>query len=74
MKTKAAMIIAIASVTVSFAAYSHSQGSNNSDLILANIDALAQGESGGNYDCVAPFTIKCSQEGSVRVPGYKMDK
>lgn len=45
-----------------------------SDIMLDNIEALAQGEGSGNYDCVAPYTIKCSQEGSVRVPGYRMDK
>lgn len=45
-----------------------------SDLMLDNIEALAQGEGSGNYDCVAPYIIMCSQEGSVRVPGYRMDK
>lgn len=44
-----------------------------SDIVLANIEALASGESSSNYKCVAPFTIKCSQEGNVRVPGYKTD-
>lgn len=66
-------ILAFIFVVVSICVFQQEE-EHMSDLMLDNIEALAQGEGSGNYDCVAPYTIKCSQEGSVRVPGYRMDK
>lgn len=41
-----------------------------SDLTLANVEALARGES-SNYHCYSPYTYTCSYELGVRVPGVK---
>lgn len=68
--------IALICMAMSAVTYFYSQahkGEQVSDIVLANIEALASGEGSGNYKCVAPYTIKCSQEGDVRVPGYKED-
>lgn len=43
---------------------------NMDELVEINIEALASSES-QNYSCDPPYTIKCSQEGSQRIPGYK---
>ena len=41
-----------------------------SDLALANIEALANNES-GNFDCIKPYTYTCVYMGSQRIPGVK---
>lgn len=66
-------ILAFILVVVSICVFQQEE-EHMSDLMLDNIEALAQGEGSGNYDCVAPYIIMCSQEGSVRVSGYRMDK
>lgn len=66
-------ILAFILVVVSICVFQQEE-EHMSDLMLDNIEALAQGEESGNYDCVAPYIIMCSQERSVRVPGYRMDK
>lgn len=64
------MIITVG-VILCFTTYINSQKeSNASDIMSTNIEALAGGES-GNYDCIKPFTAKCSEEGGIRIPGYK---
>ncbi len=41
-----------------------------SDLALANVEALANNES-GNFDCIKPYTYTCVYMGSQRLPGVK---
>lgn len=72
LKLKIAMVVVVAAIA-GYVTYQNQVRHAISDLALENAEALAAGES-GNYDCVKPYTIKCSQEGSVRVPGYRIDK
>lgn len=68
--------IALICTAMSTVAYFYSQPHKSeqvSDIVLANIEALASGEESGNYKCDPPYTIKCSQEGGYRLPGYKVD-
>lgn len=44
---------------------------NLSELCLANIEALAEDNESENYDCIQPYTMTCSIEGDVIIPGVK---
>lgn len=72
MKKKIAMVAVVMAVA-GYEIYQSQIRNSIPALALENVEALAAGES-GNYDCVEPYTIKCSQEGSIRVPGYRIDK
>lgn len=67
----ATMIVAVIGAFAGYNIYQSQNTNTLSDLVLANVEALASGEGSGNYKCVAPFTAMCSMEGSIRVPGYK---
>ena len=46
-----------------------------SDIMMANVEALAQNENNKNYDCIPPYDkYTCSYEGSIKLPGIKYIK
>ena len=73
MNKKILAILAFILVVVSICVFQQKE-EHMSDIMLDNIEALAQGEGSGNYDCLKPYTLKCSQEGSIKLPGYRKDK
>ena len=54
---KLAFVAAFVAVA-GYGVYANQTSDAISDLALANVDALAQGESGGSY-CCAPYSIVC---------------
>lgn len=72
MKKKILGVTLITAMAVA-ASWSFNQNKNEvelSDLALANVEALANNES-GNFDCIKPYTYTCVYIGSQRLPGVK---
>lgn len=72
MKKKIFGVTLIAAMAVT-AGWSFNQSKNEvelSDWALANVEALANNES-GNFDCIKPYTYTCAYVGSHKLPGVK---
>lgn len=69
MKLKIFFVVIVLAI-VCFGIFNSKKEMNMDELVEINIEALASSES-QNYSCDPPYTIKCSQEGSQRIPGYK---
>lgn len=50
------------------------QSSNVTNLALANIEALASGESGGNFHCFGSGSVDClGQKVDMKIGGFRLD-
>ena len=72
---KSAMI-AVVAIFAGYNMYQSNMNSKNlSDVMLANVEALAQDENNKNYDCIPPYDkYTCSYEGNLKLPGIKYIK
>lgn len=70
MKLKIFFVVIILAIVCFGIFNSKKETTNMDELVKTNIEALASFES-QDYSCEPPYTIKCSQEGSQRIPGYK---
>lgn len=50
--------VAIFAAVAAYGVYTNQKADTMSDLMLANIEALAQSESGGYY-CCSPYSYEC---------------
>ena len=73
MKKKIFSLVAIAAISFGAWNYSENQASVEvSDLALANVEALALGESGGNQPCFKNVTI-APNDGSLAISARRCE-